>query len=545
MANLSQYDQTSLFGANVQFADLLDSDDLCFTVQKEIAPLLKDSDFEEMYKGGGRPPISPRVLALTLLMQYLEKLSDRAACFNLKFRLDWKIAFGLPMDFAGIHPTTLVYFRERLLANQKATWVFDQILKHLKSCGLVKKGGKQRIDSTHLVASVRELTRIELLHETLRLFCLDISAKVPSMDGNLASAHERYVDKISTYGITDIQKKEFIRGAGLAMRGFITWANQSADFEIIGNLSSFCTLKTVFSQNFVDAGQDKDPELIRVATGRGHVCTPHDPEARYANKGKKGWLGYKGQVVETINGAPEERVSGDGNSGNLEKDPIPNFITYIDVQEATDFDGDCVQPVVAELGSKGIAPGELYGDTHYNTAANIEALQNDSIELKGPVQPVSREAIEKNAGFSIDLDRKVVNCPAGVESKHFHSDPNGKIGASFPKASCLQCSRRNICKPEPRGKYFTGRPENKMLTQRREQMKDTAYLRDLQKRNGIEGTLSGLVRGQGWRRSRFCGLPKTRLQAKFTAAAANVTRLHRRRLIENRKRAIATANKTA
>ena len=141
MADLSTYDQHNLFGADLILGGLLEPDDLCSTIRKEISPLVKDSDFEEMYKDGGRPPISPRILILTLLMQFLERLPDRAASGNLKFWLDWKIAFGLPLKFAGVHPTTLVYFRNRLVENEKASILFDSIVEHLKSCGLIKKGG--------------------------------------------------------------------------------------------------------------------------------------------------------------------------------------------------------------------------------------------------------------------------------------------------------------------------------------------------------------------------------------------------------------------
>ena len=111
--DLSRYNQTNLFGADIMYSDMLQPEDLCYTIKKEIAPLILDTDFNEMYKGGGRPPVSPRILLLVTIMQFLEKLSDRAAAANLRFRIDWKIAFGLEIDFMGIHPTTLVYFFER------------------------------------------------------------------------------------------------------------------------------------------------------------------------------------------------------------------------------------------------------------------------------------------------------------------------------------------------------------------------------------------------------------------------------------------------
>lgn len=517
MPDLSSLNQQHLFGSDVILGNLLEPADMCWVIQKEVAPLIKDSDFESLYKDGGRPPVSPRILVLTLLMQFLERLPDRAAIQNLKFRLDWKIAFGLPVDFAGFHPTTLVHFRTRLAESPQGALLFDRVIEHLRKGGLIKKSGKQRIDSTHIIACVRELSRIELLHETLRLFCIDVSGSASSMSSDLTQIHERYSDKVSTYGATDLQRKDFVRSAGLGMKALILWATVTNPVDAVQSLKSFTTLKAVFEQNFTDEGSE--PELIRIATGAGHICSPHEPEARYANKGKKGWLGYKGQVVETVNG---------GESG------LPNFITHIDIQDAPTFDGDCVVPIVQQLKDKDITPESLYGDTHYNTAANIEALQKDSIDLKGPVQPVVIEKAEKHVGFQIDLEGKKVVCPMGVESKHFHVDPNGKIGASFPKASCVKCPRRTICKPEPRGKIYSERPENKTLTKRREQMKDRAYLEDLHKRNGIEGCISGLVRGQNWRHCRYRGKNKARLQARLTGAATNVTRLHRYRAQQHR-----------
>ena len=58
-------------------------------------------------------------------------------------------------------------------------------------------------------------------------------------------------------------------------------------------------------------------------------------------------------------------------------------------------------------------------------------------------------------------------------------------------------------------------------------MKTDQFKLDMHKRNGIEGTISGIIRGQGMRRSRFKGKEKSRLQIKFSGAAANISRLHR------------------
>ncbi|MCX6128417.1 MAG: transposase [Proteobacteria bacterium] len=505
-------------------SDFLRPDDLCFTLQKEIIPKIKLVDFESMYSEKGRPPVSPVVLLVILILQYIERLSDRAAASNLRFRLDWKIALGLELDFAGIHPTTLVYFRDRLIENEKASLAFDRILEHLKECGLVRKGSKQRIDSTHVIGDVRELSRIELFHETLRLFMENVKTHKPSMPSLLQEKHEYYISSISTRGASDKQKAKFIAEAGLTMKSFIAWAKDYRKAEAIATLASFQTLITVFHQNFMDEGIEDDsaPELIRIATGKDHVCSPHEPEARYGSKGGEGWLGYKMQVAEEV----------------PESEGLPNFITYIDVCDATDHDSKTIEPFIAEQDSKNIKPSEVYADTHYNTADNIEELKLQDIDLKGPVMPVPNKQREpENQGFTYDAEKQILRCPLGFEAEKTSFQKPDKIHGRFSAITCLKCKRRKLCKPQKSGKRVTIRDSKEILKTRRNEMQTEAFKKDMHKRNGIEGTISGLVRGQRLRRSRYRGKSKVQLHIKFSGAAANLIRLHGVRCVQNAKKA--------
>ena len=492
----------------------LRQEDLCFTLMNEIAPKIKLEDFEEMYKEGGRPPISPKVLLLVLIMQFIERLSDRAAADNLRFRIDWKIFLDLELDFRGIHATTLVKFRERLLKNDIATYAFDKVIEHLVESGFVKQGSKQRIDSTHIIGKVRELSRLELFHETLRLCCVDVVhlfSEMPKIELQLA---EYYFEEISIRGVSEAQKKKFIREAGTAMRVLSEWANLDAD---IAGLKSFQTMKKIFSQNFKDADPDPDgPELIEVATGKDHVSSPHEPEARFANKGGKGWLGYKAQIAETV----------DNECG-------VNFITHADINNATDHDGFEIKNYIENQIDLGTAPAKVYGDTHYNSAKNIGDLSSIGIELQGPVVPLKSIKKPENEGFEVDIESNKTKCLAGkVAEKNHLIEGGAKMKSRFSSSDCVECPRRDICKPQIRGKQVELRIPNRHLKLRREQMETEEFKNDMNSRNGIEGTLSGLVRGQGLRNCRFRGKNKTRLQIKFSASAANIKRLHRKRLME-------------
>ena len=455
-------------------SDFLRPDDLCFTLQKEIIPKIKLADFESMYSEKGRPPVSPVVLLVILILQYIERLSDRAAASNLRFRLDWKIALGLELSYEGIHPTTLVYFRDRLIENEKASLAFDRVLEHLKECGLVRKGSKQRIDSTHVIGDVRELSRIELFHETLRLFMEKVKLHKVFMPSILQEKNEYYISSISTRGASDKQKAKFIAEAGLTMKSFIEWTKDYREADVIAALDSYQTLATVFHQNFLDNEIEDDsvPELIRIATGKDHVCSPHEPEARYGSKGGEGWLGYKMQVAEVV----------------PESEDLPNFITYIDVNDATDHDSKAIDPFIAEQDIKDIQASEIYADTHYNTVENIETLKAQNINLKGPVMPVPKKPRElENQGFIYDSATQMLRCPIGLEAEMISFQKPDKVHGRFSAITCSNCERRDLCKPQKRGKQITIRDSSEVLKARREEMQTDAFKKDMHKRNGIEG----------------------------------------------------------
>jgi transposase len=60
--------------------------------------------------------------------------------------------------------------------------------------GLVKARGKQRTDSTHVVAAVRYMNRLELVGETLRAALNDLAVQAPDWVRTVARAdwYERY-----------------------------------------------------------------------------------------------------------------------------------------------------------------------------------------------------------------------------------------------------------------------------------------------------------------------------------------------------------------
>ncbi len=77
----------------------------------------------------------------------------------------------------GFGASVLSEFRSRLLAGGSERLLFDHLLERFHGMGLVKARGKQRTDSTRILAVVRGLNRLELVGETMR-HTLDVLATV-------------------------------------------------------------------------------------------------------------------------------------------------------------------------------------------------------------------------------------------------------------------------------------------------------------------------------------------------------------------------------
>ena len=137
-------------------------------MRDEFAQLYKDEDFADLYPSQGQPGWSAWRLALVCIMQFMEDLNDRQAADAVRSQIDWKYALALPLADAGFDFSILSEFRSRLLSGKAEFRLLDQALVHFQKQGWLSSGGSQRTDSTHILSTISERSRLESLHETLR-----------------------------------------------------------------------------------------------------------------------------------------------------------------------------------------------------------------------------------------------------------------------------------------------------------------------------------------------------------------------------------------
>ncbi|MEU8971175.1 transposase [Streptomyces monashensis] len=127
----------------------------------------------------GRPGWSPGRLALVTVLQFAENLTDRAAAHRVRYGMDLKYALGLELDDPGFDASVLSEFRTRPVEHGLEEKVLDLLLTALKDRGLVKAGGKQRTDSTRVLAALRDLNRLEPAGETPRAALETLACAAP------------------------------------------------------------------------------------------------------------------------------------------------------------------------------------------------------------------------------------------------------------------------------------------------------------------------------------------------------------------------------
>ena len=130
-----------------------------------------------LFSHTGQPAEAPARLALVLVLPCAEGRADRQAADAVRRRIAWQSALGLELTAPGCDSSVLREFRMRLIAGGGEPLLLETMLTALQERGLLTGRGTQRTDSTHLLAAIRALNRLELVGETMR-FALNRRAAV-------------------------------------------------------------------------------------------------------------------------------------------------------------------------------------------------------------------------------------------------------------------------------------------------------------------------------------------------------------------------------
>jgi transposase len=500
---------------------------LCLRIADALGPVYQDNQFAALFPRRGRPAEAPGRLALAVVLQFAENLSDREAAEAVRGRIDWKYALGLALSDPGFDHTVLSEFRTRLVEGGAELLLFDALLDRLKAAGLVKARGRQRTDSTHVLAAVRTLNRLERVGETLRAALNEVATVAPEWLQALAPPawYERYGRRVENYRLP---KTEAARGAlaaeiGADGRRLLGAIDAAADQPELTRLPKVEVLRRVWAAQYAEEeGRLRWRATDALPPCAEQICSPYDPDARYSTKREAGWVGYKVQLTETC----DEACMG------------PHLITNVETTPATTPDDNMVAVVHASLERRGLLPSEHLVDKGYtDSRVLVDGPRRYGTTIVGPVAADTSwqarvEGGLTKAAFRVDWERKVITCPAGKESISWLPNTWPENGMAFEvrfaRRDCTPCALRPHCtraKREPRIIGLQEREHFEALQGARKHQETEAFRTSYAARAGIEGTHAQAIHRCGLRRSRYIGLAKTHLQHVITAAAINLVRV--------------------
>ena len=504
---------------------------LAMRLRDELAGIYRDEQFASLFPTRGQPAEAPWRLAMVLVLQYVEGLTDRQAAEAVQGRIDWKYALGLELTDPGIDASVLSEFRARIVAGGAEAQLLDTLLELCKQRGWLKAGGTQRTDSTHVLARVRSLSNLECVGETLRAVLMDLAR----LDANWLAQQigpewlTRYVHRVENYRLPKPESQrralaEQIGADGLALLRALEQAATPAELQ---EVQSVQLLRQVWQQYFELREGQAHWRAGPQAEQEGVIRSPYDPQARCGKKRDTVWLGYKVHLTETCQTPPVEPAQGQ------EQRAAPRLIVQVETTLAEVQDVEVTATIQHELAQADLLPDEQVVDTGYLDADLLVSSQSDyGIRLLGPVladtswQAAAGQGFDL-AHFQVDWQKQQVICPQGQRSVSW-SVQSQRIEAGFARHTCAACACRPDCThASSAGRVVHLRPQaaSEALQARRAEQQTPEFRQQYATRAGIEATHSQGVRRMGLRRSRYDGLPKTHLQHVLTAVAINLVRI--------------------
>ena len=278
------------------------------TLREHLGTIFQDEDFAALFPAWGYPGLPPWRLALVTLMQFRENLADRQAAEAVRARIDWKYLLGLDLTDPGFDFSVLSEFRDRLLAGSAEVLLLDKLLERCRTMGLLKARGQQRTDSTHVLAAIRVMTRLELVAETLRATLNELATVAPAWLQELAPLawYERYGRRIEDTRLPQSQASrdacaQMVWEDGFALLDALEAPETPAHLR---DLPVIATLRQTWQRHYDRVTGEgpayshpamssvrfkRNQELPPAAEG---IESPYDPEARYRQKCDTPWTGY-------------------------------------------------------------------------------------------------------------------------------------------------------------------------------------------------------------------------------------------------------------
>jgi transposase len=402
--------------------------------------------------------------------------------------------------------------------------LLDALLAPCRERKWLKVRGRQRTDSTHVLAHVRAVNRLEGVGATLRAALNTLAVVAPDWvqahcpaDWVQRYGHRMEDDRLPTKKEERQAYAQVMGTDGHTFRAAL-YAPQAPPW--FRDLPAVETFRRVWVQQFyLEAGQvcGRTEKEGLPPSGR-FIRSPYDVEARYAKKQSTSWVGDTVHVTETCD------------------DDVPHLMTPVETTAGPVADGAVTPRMQQALARQGVLPAPHSVDTGYLDAELLVTSQREyGINFLGPPRANDHWQAQAAQGFdassvAIDWDRRQARCPCGRLSASgtptVEKRKTEVVQIQCSIKDCQPCPSRTQCPRAPRRmRTLRRQTPYQALHAARTRETSAASTAEYARRAGVEGTLSQGTRAYGLRRARYIGEVKTALQHVVTAAAITFVRM--------------------
>jgi hypothetical protein len=458
----------------------------------QVTMRIDEALFQPLFtKGTGSPNASVRTMVAMMILKEANRWSDSQLFEECRFNMLIKRALGLyNMDDSIPTESTYYLFRKRIVDHEKQG---NENLLESTFTAVTKGQAKEfqvsgrsiRMDSKLLGSNIAWLSRYELVHETLRLFCSKTG--IEELSGRLTPSEMELVKSLAS----ETGGKVVYRCSGeevnskLVELGLLAY-RLLAVFEG-SSQEHYATLSRLFGEQFeVGEGKTvlpKPKESIQADS----IQSPHDTDCTYRNKDGNKVKGYSVNLTESC-----------------DKEGV-NLISGVDVKKA-----DAADNTFLESGTKraeevfGNPVENIHTDGAYHSTSNQEFVKGKNAQL-------FLNAIQGFKGrFDLEMDENGVLKVTDLKD-------NATV-----EAVKMEKSGKWRIKLEKNYRYFT----DKELAACQLRKKIEAIPQHiLNIRNNVEATIFQLGYHYSNDKTRYRGLSRTKMWANVRCLWVNFVRI--------------------
>ncbi|MCP3919721.1 MAG: transposase [bacterium] len=496
--------QDGLFDASTVFGEDLDAFGFHGLVALHGRSIFKDEDFASLYcEDNGRPSVPPSLLALAMILQHHDGVSDDEVIKRCRFDLRWKAALHLPAYelSSPFAKSTMQGFRARLVLHDRDCVIFERSVMVARERGLLPETVLLSLDSSPVIGRGAVRDTYNLLSDAIAQVLRGVAREHQREASDVAADADlaRHIDAPSIKGSADIdwtsdeERGAFLDSLIIDCRKAIALAAETGCGTEAASL-----IERIIEQD-VDEDPDGGPPKVRRGVAKERISSTTDPESRHGRKSSgQNYTGHKAHVAVTETGV----------------------VTHVDVTAPSTPEGSTVSEAVNKSREvSGSAVQQVLGDSAYSTAPAQAEASAAEVELRTKMPRQNRKYFAAG-DFTVSEDGQEATCPAGASSHNLRRS-NGDLthvwspkvcGACPLKAQCTKAAQRSL---RVRSDFHDRR--------RRERWSRSPEGREaLRKRQVVEHAL-GRMKHRGAGRARYFGRRKTRLQWRVVAAVVNLS----------------------